>query len=164
MSLFADWKNELENQTDESFDGFWEKYSSGETKIYSAVLGSGDPIVKGPIKDLSEKYDVEPIIFMGFLDGINDSLIDPLDLDSLSEEDEVLLNIDFEKLYFNMHAAKADYLYSLSQWNDVLTEEKRGSIFKDYKKSKTLVKDKSPGRNDPCPCGSGKKYKKCCGA
>ena len=24
--------------------------------------------------------------------------------------------------------------------------------------------DKKPGRNDPCPCGSGKKYKKCCGA
>jgi preprotein translocase subunit SecA len=23
--------------------------------------------------------------------------------------------------------------------------------------------DKTPGRNDPCPCGSGKKYKKCCG-
>ncbi len=21
----------------------------------------------------------------------------------------------------------------------------------------------TPGRNDPCPCGSGKKYKKCCG-
>ena len=25
-------------------------------------------------------------------------------------------------------------------------------------------KEKKPGRNDPCPCGSGKKYKKCCGA
>lgn len=23
--------------------------------------------------------------------------------------------------------------------------------------------EKTPGRNDPCPCGSGKKYKKCCG-
>ena len=23
--------------------------------------------------------------------------------------------------------------------------------------------DKDIGRNDPCPCGSGKKYKKCCG-
>ena len=22
----------------------------------------------------------------------------------------------------------------------------------------------APGRNDPCPCGSGKKFKKCCGA
>jgi preprotein translocase subunit SecA len=28
----------------------------------------------------------------------------------------------------------------------------------------TLAKDKGVGRNDPCPCGSGKKYKKCHGA
>ncbi len=28
----------------------------------------------------------------------------------------------------------------------------------------TLRKAPEPGRNDPCPCGSGKKYKKCCGA
>ena len=27
-----------------------------------------------------------------------------------------------------------------------------------------IVKDAKVGRNDPCPCGSGKKYKKCCGA
>ncbi|MGQ9485604.1 MAG: preprotein translocase subunit SecA [Desulfosoma sp.] len=27
----------------------------------------------------------------------------------------------------------------------------------------TVKKDKKVGRNDPCPCGSGKKYKKCCG-
>ena len=35
----------------------------------------------------------------------------------------------------------------------------------DGSKSKTVVKTKSQkvGRNDPCPCGSGKKYKKCCG-
>ncbi|WP_418531070.1 SEC-C metal-binding domain-containing protein, partial [Hominenteromicrobium sp.] len=25
------------------------------------------------------------------------------------------------------------------------------------------VKGPKVGRNDPCPCGSGKKYKKCCG-
>lgn len=30
-------------------------------------------------------------------------------------------------------------------------------------KPKTVVKDEKIGRNDPCPCGSGKKYKKCCG-
>jgi len=28
----------------------------------------------------------------------------------------------------------------------------------------TVRKEAGPGRNDPCPCGSGKKYKKCCGA
>jgi SWIM/SEC-C metal-binding protein len=27
-----------------------------------------------------------------------------------------------------------------------------------------LVAEAKPGRNDPCPCASGKKYKKCCGA
>ena len=29
--------------------------------------------------------------------------------------------------------------------------------------TKTIVKDQAVGRNDPCSCGSGKKYKKCCG-
>lgn len=29
---------------------------------------------------------------------------------------------------------------------------------------KPVVKEEKTGRNDPCPCGSGKKYKKCCGA
>lgn len=29
---------------------------------------------------------------------------------------------------------------------------------------RTVVSDEKIGRNDPCPCGSGKKYKKCCGA
>ncbi len=27
----------------------------------------------------------------------------------------------------------------------------------------TIINDKKIGRNEPCPCGSGKKYKKCCG-
>lgn len=31
------------------------------------------------------------------------------------------------------------------------------------KKPETVVNDKTPNRNDPCSCGSGKKYKKCCG-
>ncbi|TKB50128.1 PBPRA1643 family SWIM/SEC-C metal-binding motif protein [Ferrimonas aestuarii] len=30
-------------------------------------------------------------------------------------------------------------------------------------KPQTTTFDKTPGRNDPCSCGSGKKYKKCCG-
>jgi uncharacterized protein YchJ len=37
-----------------------------------------------------------------------------------------------------------------------IKEEKNGKI-------EPVVKDHEPGRNDPCPCGSGKKYKKCCG-
>jgi preprotein translocase subunit SecA len=32
------------------------------------------------------------------------------------------------------------------------------------KKKPVVNKEAKVGRNDPCPCGSGKKYKKCCGA
>ena len=32
------------------------------------------------------------------------------------------------------------------------------------RKQETVRKGETIGRNDPCPCGSGKKYKKCCGA
>ena len=45
-----------------------------------------------------------------------------------------------------------------------LTEERRKELYKEEKSSKTVVKPPKIGRNDPCPCGSGKKYKKCCGA
>ena len=33
------------------------------------------------------------------------------------------------------------------------------------RKTRTIIREyaKKVGRNDPCPCGSGKKYKKCCG-
>ncbi|WP_274311895.1 preprotein translocase subunit SecA [Staphylococcus hyicus] len=34
---------------------------------------------------------------------------------------------------------------------------------KEKVKPKPIVKDQETGRNEPCPCGSGKKYKNCCG-
>ena len=44
-----------------------------------------------------------------------------------------------------------------------LNEERRKELYKESRNSTTVVKGKKIGRNDPCPCGSGKKYKKCCG-
>ena len=85
-----------------------------------------------------------------------------IDLDSLEEDSEFEMNIDFEKLYFNMLDAKAPWLYELESWDGILSEEKRKEITREYKDSKTVRVEKV-GRNEPCPCGSGKKYKKCCG-
>ena len=45
-----------------------------------------------------------------------------------------------------------------------LTKEEQKELYKEEKSSHTVVKAPKVGRNDPCPCGSGKKYKKCCGA
>ena len=163
MSLFKDWEDLISNQTDESFPDFWEKYSSTEKKIYSDILDKPHEKVTGTFQELVDKYEADPVIFMGFLDGINTSLREEQKLDDFDETTEISLDIDLEKLYYNMLVAGADYLFTLPQWDTILTEEKRAEITKNYKRSKTVVKEKTPGRNDPCPCGSGKKYKKCCG-
>ena len=163
MSLFKDWEDLISNQTDESFPDFWEKYSSTEKKIYSDILDRPTEKVTGTFQSLVDKYEADPLLVMGFLDGINSSLREEQDLESITEESEICLDIDLEKLFYNMLVAGADYLYSLPQWETILTEEKRLEIVKNYKRSKTVVKEMEPGRNDPSPCGSGKKYKKCCG-
>jgi len=163
MSLFKDWEDLISNQTDESFPDFWEKYSSTEKKIYSDILDRPYEKVTGTFQSLVDKYEADPLLVMGFLDGINTSLREEQDLDSIVETSEICLDIDLEKLFYNMLVAGADYLYTLPQWETILSEEKRLEIVKTYKRSKTVVKEKEPGRNDPCPCGSGKKYKKCCG-
>ena len=43
---------------------------------------------------------------------------------------------------------------------DIEAEEE---LIKKTEKVEPIKADKAPGRNDPCPCGSGKKYKKCHG-
>ncbi|MHC1722994.1 MAG: SEC-C metal-binding domain-containing protein [Aminipila sp.] len=163
MSLFEQWQNLIDNQTDETFTDFWEKYSSTETKIYTDILENHKKPLSGTFQELVDKYEADPVIFMGFLDGINTSLDNEMKIEEYDENTEIKLNIDFEKLFFNMLGAEADYLYSIPAWDKVLPIEKREEIVKEFKKSKTVVKEKEPGRNDPCPCGSGKKYKKCCG-
>ncbi len=163
MNLFEQWQNLIENQTDGSFPDFWEKYSSTEKKIYSEILEHSSEKICGTFKELCEKYEADPVIFMGFLDGIQSSLREEQLLEKMDESSNIELNIDLEKLYFNMLVADADYLYGLPQWETILSSEKREEITKQYKRSKIITKEKLPGRNDPCPCGSGKKYKKCCG-
>ena len=164
MSLYKQWVDLMEGQTDETFDAFWKEYSETETRIYTHILESKEPRLAGKFSELTAKFEADPVIFMGFLDGIQTSLKNPMELEAVTEDTEIDLDIDFEKLFFNMLKADADYLYTLKAWEGIFSEEKIMQIIKDFKRSKIVHKEKEPGRNDPCPCGSGKKYKKCCGA
>ena len=163
MSLYQKWIDLYEGQTNKTFKKFWDEYSESETRIYRDILSSGSNHYSGIIREKAAELDVKEEIFMGFLDGINDSLNASIDYESMDADSEFQLDINWEKLYFNMHDAQADYLYELPEWDNILTAEKREEIRKEYKKSKTIVKGKKIGRNELCPCGSGKKYKNCCG-
>jgi len=163
MSLYDKWIELSENISEKEFEKFWDEYSSAEIKIYSDILASSSREFAGTFSELATKYDVSDALFMGFLDGVNTSVKEPLELEKIEADSAIALSIDFEELYFNMLASEAEHLYSLDEWDLLLSHEKREEITKDYKKSRTVIKEKVPGRNDPCSCGSGKKYKKCCG-
>ncbi|WP_313339068.1 SEC-C metal-binding domain-containing protein [Sedimentibacter sp.] len=164
MSLYTEWTENLENiKTQQEYNDFFKDYMGKEAEFYKNILENKNPVVEGIIKDLAEKKDMTTVQFVGFLDGANNSFKESLVLDDLTEDSEIKAEFDFEKLLWNMHDAKAEWLYGMKEWEGIFDEEKRKQIKKDYNRSKIVINENKIGRNDPCPCGSGKKYKKCCG-
>ncbi len=165
MALLKQWRDmaydEKANKGD--IQRFWAKYFNIEKGIYEQLLEDPDTEVKGTVKELAEKYGQDVMTMTGFLDGINDSLVEANPIEEMEEDTVVSLKFDKEKLYKNMVDAKADWLYELPQWDSIFSKEKQKELYLEQKKSGTIVKGPKVGRNDPCPCGSGKKYKKCCG-
>jgi len=152
------------HQTQRDSDMFWANYFNIEKGIYEKILATPDEPVKGTVKELAEKFEVDTLVMVGFLDGINDSLKKKNPIEKMKEDTAVNLDYDIELLYKNMVEAKAEWLYTLDAWNTLIPDEsRRKALYKEQKSSHTIVKDKKIGRNEPCPCGSGKKYKFCCG-
>ena len=143
MSLYKQWLDLMEGQTDETFEAFWKEYSETETRVYAHILESKEPRLTGKFSELAAKFEADPVIFMGFLDGIQTSLNNPFELDAVTEDTDIDLDIDFEKLYFNMLKADADYLYTLKAWEGIFSEDKIMQIIKDFKRSKIVHKERS---------------------
>lgn len=141
---------------------FWDEYFAIETEAYKKILVRKEDFYEDKLSSLASLFGMSDVVFSGFMDGINTSLVKEYDLEKLKEGTDVSLKVDFEKLYYNMLEAKAKWLYTLSEWDGIFPEEKRREIRDKWRKDKQAVSTKT-GRNDPCPCGSGKKYKKCCG-
>lgn len=165
MALLKKWRDMAYSETANKGDlqRFWVTYFENEKEIYATILKTPDTEVKGTVKELAEKFDVDIMTMTGFLDGINDSLVKANPIDEMEEDTEVSLKFDKALLYKNMVAAGADWLYELEEWEAIFDEETRKALYKEQKSSTTIVKEDKVYPNDPCPCGSGKKYKKCCG-
>lgn len=165
MSLLEEWRSVAYNQEANKgeIQRFWQRYFLLEKGVYEKLLENPDEVVEGTVKELAEKYEITVMEMVGFLDGINESLVQANPIEEMDEDTKVSLAFDKEKLYKNMVDAKADWLYELPQWESIFDEDTRHRLYLEQKKSGTIVKDQKIYPNDPCPCGSGKKYKKCCG-
>ena len=164
MALLQEWHKIAYNEKahQQELQRFSQRYFLLEKGVYEQLLTNPDQAVEGTVKELAEKYNLSLLEMAGFLDGINDSLVEPNPIEELEEDTKVSLAFDKKKLYMNMVDAKADWLYELPMWDDIFDKETKRELYLEQKKSGTVVVGKKVGRNDPCPCGSGKKYKKCC--
>lgn len=166
-TLLENWRNLAygEGLDDKKREELWKNYFLIEKGIYEKILSNPSEVIEGTVKELAEKYETEVLIMTGFLDGINESLKgyeNPIE--TMDEDTTVKIEIDPEKLYYNMVEAKATWLYGLPQWEQILSEETRTELYRKQKASGTVRREGHKiYPNDPCPCGSGKKYKKCCG-
>ena len=164
MSLYSQWQGIAEAQrSPQDNQAFWNEYFEIETEGYKKILERKENFYEDSLTAIAEDFGMSPVVFAGFMDGINTSLVEEVELEKLKEDSAVSLKVDFDKLYYNMLEAKAKWLYTLSGWDDILSEERRREITNQWRQDKQAVSSKV-GRNEPCPCGSGKKYKKCCGA
>ena len=165
MGLLQEWREYAYGVELNSKEGkaIWDKYFEQEKAIYQQLLAAPEKVVSGTVQELADKYGMELNYMVGFLDGINESLKEPNPIEEMEADTVVKLPIDLESLYYHMVEAGADWLYELPEWDEVLAPERRKELYREQKKSGTIVKERKVGRNEPCPCGSGKKYKYCCG-
>ena len=163
MSIVKEWNDMCDNASQKDNEKFFQEYFVKEKDVYAELLSKKENVVEGTVEELAKRFNLTNVEMIGFIDGINTSLNESVELDSLDETSQVKLDIDWKKLYENMLAVPAEWLFNLEEWDNIYSEEERKQIKKDFNLARQAHRTKV-GRNDPCPCGSGKKYKKCCGA
>ena len=168
-TYYETWIDRSETIHDQtSYTQYVNLYYAMEKEAYDKILTAypdNKELTSGKADELAKRlgFNADTMdIFVGFVDGIKTSLKNEVDVEHIDDDTEIDLDINYEKLYYNMRDAKATWLFKLSSWKNVLDDEKMVEIARDYREANIAHSDKI-GRNDPCPCGSGKKYKKCCG-
>ncbi|NLM07176.1 MAG: preprotein translocase subunit SecA [Tissierellia bacterium] len=142
-----------------------------------------DALYENKVKEFGEEKfrEVERIIMLQVVDSKWMDHIDAMDqlrqgigLRAMGQRDPVIAYQNegfdmFEEMNYSIREDTVKLLYRVQNPEKL----QRTRVAKEYftndgedgpVKQKTYVrKEKKVGRNDPCPCGSGKKYKNCCG-
>ena len=99
-SLLEQWRDKAYDRSlsKDQLEKFWGAYFTIEKEIYEQLLSDPDTEVRGTVKELAEKYGQDVMTMVGFLDGINDSLKAANPIETMTEDTEVSLAFDKEKL------------------------------------------------------------------
>ena len=165
MRLYDAWKRVAFDSQNQPVKHVWDDYLGKEKAVYVNILREKRTRVEGTVTELAEDFRLTTTHMCAFLDGIHEAVDGLPPIEEVEETTQVAFDIDFQRLFKQMVEYKADSLYTLTEWNTIFTPEEQKQYYTEQKKSHTIIRNEAKvGRNEPCPCGSGKKYKKCCGA
>ena len=99
MSLYTEWRNLSDNHENQEAEvKFWEEYLKAEASIYNELLNNKQEVIEGKVSELAAKYNVSVEYFMGFIDGISESLKEDITLETIEADSAIKLDIDFNPL------------------------------------------------------------------
>ena len=163
MALIDSWKRIAFDTQNQPVQHVWDDYLAKEKAVYANMLKTKNSKIEGTVKEIAENFKLSTTQMAAFFDGIHECVDNLLDVDTIEEDSQISIEIEFDRLYKQMVEYKADALYNLPEWDNVYSKEEQKELYTAQKRSHTIVRNEAKvGRNDPCTCGSGKKYKKCC--
>jgi len=119
--------------------------------IHLRAYGQKDPLIE---------YKREAfLMFENLIDRINEKTLNILWKFQVPEEADARRRHMARQPMRTVHESAVNLGFSAAQESDIQRASRERS-----QKQQPIRIDQKIGRNDPCPCGSGKKYKKCCGA
>ncbi|MCL2664653.1 MAG: SEC-C metal-binding domain-containing protein [Defluviitaleaceae bacterium] len=164
MGLYEAWKRIAFDTMGQTVSRIWDIYLPLEKKVYESILREKCTRVEGTVKELAARFNMTTLQVCAFFDGINEAVDGLPDLEDMEEDTAVAFDIEYERLYKQMVEYKAEKLYSLPEWDNVIEPDRQKELYSEQKNSRTVVREAAKvGRNAACPCGSGKKFKQCCG-
>ena len=122
-----------------------------ENWVYNSKAG------KSFYKEFTSMFSVDKDMTIAMMD---DLALDVQELEPSEAVDKMieLINIDNEEVRFVASKMMNKFVNKIRLWKlkGTSTNDAKANVISE-------VSSKVVGRNDPCTCGSGKKYKKCCG-
>jgi len=164
LTLYEQWKRISIDQQGQMVKHVWDEYLLEEKGVYKGILSRKQQLAEGTVDTIAKSFGLSNVYMVAFLDGIHEAVDGLPPIEEVVAETEIKLEIDFKRLYKQMVEYKAEDLYNLKEWDDIFTQEEQKEFYLEQKRAHTIRKGEKIGRNEPCTCGSGKKYKRCCGA
>ena len=95
MTLYETWLASAYYRNGRTNERTWADYIPREQAIYEDIIGNKLTSLSGTVTELAERYNVPKAYIAGFVDGINETQPEKIELETLTDDTQILLLIQW---------------------------------------------------------------------